>query len=80
MPMHTFTLGGSAIKGFSVASDGTVHDFTGTLNRCYTSLARASAAARRKYRDSSITITEIERHKRKFKVDLDKLLEIATEV
>lgn len=80
MPMHTFTLGGSAIKGFSVDKDGTVHDFDGTLNRCYNSLARASAAARRKYKDSSITITEITRQKRKFQVDLDELLKIATEV
>lgn len=80
MPMHTFTIGGSAIKGFCVKPDGSVQDFEGTLNRCYTSLARASAAARRKYKDSTITITEITRQKTRYQVDLDKLLEISTEV
>lgn len=77
LPYHRFTVGGSEVIGFKVADDGAVSDFRGTLRNHYKSLAHASAAARRKYRDSTITITECVPRKTRYKVDFDKLMAIA---
>lgn len=80
MPYHYFTIGGCRVDGFKVAPDGAVEDFTGTLRNSYNSLARASSAARRKYGDSTITITTIRPQKKRYKVDLEKILDIAEEI
>lgn len=73
-------LGQTTIKGFSVDDSGGVHDFNGTLKRRYSSLNRASQAARRKYGDPSITVTEIETTVNKYKVNLSELMKIATKI
>lgn len=80
MPYHTFTLGGSTVRGTRVMPDGSVVDFSGTLRNRYNDYAKASAAARRKYRDPTIQITECIVEKKRYKVDLVQLLEIATEI
>lgn len=77
MPYHYFTQGGCRVYGFRVEPDGTVVDFSGTLRNFYNDLVRASAAARRKYNDSTITITEVKDEKTRYRVDLDALLAIA---
>lgn len=77
MPYHYFTQGGCKVYGFSVKPDGTVVDFSGTLRNFYNDLARASAAARRKYNDSTITITEVTDCKTRYRVDIDALMKIA---
>lgn len=77
MPFHYFTQGGCTVHGFRVTSNGEVKEFTGTLRNHYTDLARASAAARRKYRDSTITITSTRDAKTRYRVAIDKLLEIS---
>lgn len=80
MPKHKFTLGGCRVDGFRVKPDGAVEDFSGTLRNSYTSLARASSAARRKYRDATITVTSVTPQKKRYQVDIDMLLEIAEEI
>lgn len=80
MPDHKFTLGGSVVRGTRVASNGAVIDFEGNLRNWYKDYAKASIAARRKYQDSTIQITEIVAEKHRYTVPVDKLLEIATEV
>lgn len=80
MPDHKFTLGGSVVRGTRVAPNGAVIDFEGTLRNWYKDYAKASIAARRKYQDSTIQITEIVAEKHRYTVPVDKLLEIATEV
>lgn len=77
MPYHYFTIGGCECYGFRVEPDGTVVDFHGTLRNFYNDLNRASAAARRKYNDSSITITSTIDSKKRYRVDLEELLAIA---
>lgn len=77
MVYHKFTLGGCEVIGFRVEPDGAVADFIGTLRNSYDDLSRASAAARRKYGDSSITITETRSKKKRYRVELEKLLAIA---
>lgn len=78
--IHRFTVGGSKVTGFVVKADGSVEDFEGTLQRFYSNLNRASLAARRKYKDPSITITSCVPDKKHYEVDLDELMKIATEV
>lgn len=80
MPEHKFTIGGSVVRGTRVAPDGAVMDFEGTLRNWYMDYAKASIAARRKYQDSTIQITDIVAEKHRYTVPIDKLLEIATEV
>lgn len=80
MAVHKFTLGGSVVKGFRVNDNGAVLDWEGTLRNTYRSLSRASIAARRKYGDQSITVTECETSKRSYEVDLDELMKIAKQV
>lgn len=80
MPSHFFTLGGTRVSGFRVKPDGTVVDFEGTIRNRFSDLKRASAAARRKYGDSSITITEAVPEKTRYRVDLNALLQIAERV
>lgn len=77
MPVHRFTIGGSTVEGFRVTPEGAVRDFRGTLRNFYNDLASASLAARRKYRDSTITITSIKREKHRYEVELDDLMKIA---
>lgn len=76
----TFNLGQTTIKGFRVDADGSVQDFEGTLKRRYSSLNRASQAARRKYGDPSITVTQIEVTTNKYTVNLSDLMKIATKI
>ena len=73
----TINLGRTRIKGFFVDESGALHDFEGSLARTYTSLSRASTAARRKYGNNTITVTECTVEKRKLKVPLSKLNQIA---
>lgn len=80
MVYHKFTLGGCEVWGFRVEPNGAVVDFVGTLRNSYDDLKRASAAARRKYGDSTITITETRARKKRYRVELEKLLEIAEEI
>lgn len=80
MAFHKFTLGGSHIKGFRVGPDGSVEDFDGTLRNFYKDLVRASIAARRKYKDQTITVTECKADKHRYQVDVDSLLEIAEQI
>lgn len=80
MPSHFFTLGGTRVSGFRVKRDGTVVDFEGTIRNRYSDLKRASAAARRKYGDSSITIIKAVPEKTRYRVDLNALLQIAERV
>lgn len=80
MPQHTFTIGGSVVRGTRVEPSGAVVDFEGTLRNWYRDYAKASAAARRKYHDATIQITEIVAEKHRYTVPIDKLLEIATEI
>lgn len=77
MPWHYFTIGGSTVYGFRVEPDGAVVDFKGSLRNFYSDLNRASMAARRKYADNSITITETVSEKKRYRVDMDDLLSIA---
>lgn len=77
MVYHKFTIGGCAVSGFCVCDNGAVVDFAGTLRNSYTDYKRASAAARRKYGDSTITVTEIKPQKRRYRVPMSKLLEIS---
>lgn len=77
MEYRTFTIGGCRVEGFRVEPDGAVADFTGTLRNNYKDLARASAAARRKYKDSSITICETVPQIKRYRVKLDELLKIS---
>lgn len=80
MPEHVFTIGGSIVRGTRVTPEGAVLDFEGTLRNRYDNLAKASNAARRKYHDTTIQITETVVEKHRYSVPLDKLLEIATEI
>ena len=80
MPYHYFTIGGCRVDGFKVAPDGSVADFSGTLRNSYKSIARASSAARRKYGDTTITVTNIEPQKKRYRVSLAMLLDIAEEI
>lgn len=80
MPEHKFTIGGSIVRGTRVLRDGAVVDFEGTLRNWYTDYAKASIAARRKYQDSTIQITEIVAEKHRYTVPVEELLKIATEV
>lgn len=80
MPVHKFTLGGSVVRGTRVTPEGAVVAFEGTLRNWYTDYAKAASAARRKYQDSTIQITEVEAEKHRYQVDLDSLLSIATEI
>lgn len=68
------------IKGFSVSSDGTVNDFEGKINRSCASIERACTAARKIYKDSTITITELRVEKHKFAVDDVELMKIAEQI
>ena len=77
MAWHQFTLGGSQVKGVKVLPDGATEPFEGTLRQFYSDVGRASQAARRKYKDQTITITELSAEKKKYRVDEEKLLEIA---
>lgn len=79
MTYRRFTVSGSVVRGFRVSPEGEVSDFSGYLSRKYASLARATAAARRKYHDSSISIVEIEPKLHHFKVDEDQLMAISTQ-
>lgn len=79
MPYHMFTLGGCKVEGVRVEGGETV-PFSGTLRNHYTDLGRASLAARRKYRDQSITVTSVKDAKTRYRVDLDQLLAIAEKV
>lgn len=67
----------SKCSGFRVDPDGNVSDFDCVLDGNLRSLRRASAVARRKYHDSSITITNVETAVDNVKVDIDELKEIA---
>ena len=80
MAFHKFTLGGSRVKGFRVDGDGSVIDFEGTLRNFYNDLTRASLAARRKYKDQTITITECAKDKHSYQVPMEKLMEIAEQI
>lgn len=80
MAYHQFTLGGTQIKGFKVLPNGDTTPFEGTLRQFYSDVGRASQAARRKYRDQTITVTEMSAEKKKYRVDEEKLLEIAEEI
>lgn len=78
--MPIVSLNRSIVTGFTVHPDGAVADFEGTLKGSYSSLKRASAAARRKYKDSSISITSIKIDKRKFRISDEDLEKIGTEI
>lgn len=80
MVYHKFTIGGCEVTGFRVEPDGAVADFTGTLRNSYTDIKRASAAARRKYGDSTITVTNTRTLKKRYRVPLDQLMQIAEEI
>lgn len=80
MPKHKFTLGGSVVEGYRVTPEGAVVDFRGTIRNTYESLERATAAARRKYRDSSINVLSVSREIHHYEVEIDKLLAIATQL
>lgn len=83
MPKHYFTIGGSVVKGTCIKPDGSVADFGGTLRNAYVGdnkYSKASVAARRKYADQTIAITEISAEKHRYFVDVDELLKIATEI
>lgn len=84
MPVyHKFTIGGSVIKGTRIADDGAVKEFNGSLRNFYSGAdryAKASLAARRKYKDNTITINSVKSEKHQYRVDLDDLLKIATEI
>ena len=80
MPYHTFTIGGSEVSGFRVTDIGDVEDFHGSLRKTYESLRHASAAARRKYQDSSITVTECIPKKTRYRVRIEDLLKIAEKI
>lgn len=70
----------STCTGFKVSPDGEVTDFKGTVNRAFSDLRRANAAIRRKYKDSSITITNIEVEKHHYSVPFDQFIDIATQL
>lgn len=80
MAYHLFTLGGTRVKGYRVDDEGEVHDFCGNLRNHYRSLVTASQAARRKYRDPTVTVTSMEQRKERYRVDLDKLMSIAERI
>lgn len=80
MPWHTFTLGGSVVEGYRVTPEGAVVDFRGTVRNTYDNLERATAAARRKYRDSSINVLKVSRDIQRYRVDLEQLLQIAEKI
>ena len=80
MAWHNFTLGGTQVKGFRVLPTGDTQPFEGTLRAYYSDVGRASQAARRKYQDQTITVTELDARKKKYRVDEEKLLEIAEEI
>lgn len=75
--VHRFTVGGSRVVGFRVNPDGSVADFEGHIQRFFTDLNRATNAARRKYNDNSISITEVIPEKQRYEVPLDELLKIS---
>lgn len=80
MAYHLFTLGGTHLEGYRVDEDGTVRDFAGNLRNHYQNIVTASQAARRKYRDPTITVTSMKQRKERYRVDLDKLLTIAERI
>lgn len=81
MPVHKFTIGGSIVEGYRVTPDGAVVDFRGTVrNTSFASLERATAAARRKYRDNSINVISVKREIHHYKVELDALMAIAEQI
>jgi len=80
MPVHKFTIGGSIVEGYRVTPDGAVVDFRGTVRNTFSTLERATAAARRKYRDSSINVLSVKREVHHYKVDLDALMQIAEQL
>lgn len=76
---HTFTIGGSKVRGFRVVG-GELRPFEGTLHAHYKNIERAATAARRKYDDSSITLTECIAEKHRYQVPMDELMKIAEEI
>lgn len=77
MAYHKFTLGGCSVEGFRVDSGGNAIPFSGSLRNHYKDLARASCAARRKYKDPTITLTKIVDGRTRYRVDLEALLAIS---
>lgn len=80
MPKHKFTIGGSTVEGYRVTPDGAVVDFRGTVRNAYDSLERATAAARRKYRDQSINVLSMKHEIHHYEVDLEQLLAISVQL
>lgn len=76
----TVNLGQTSIKGYFVDESGELHDFMGTLKRTYNSLSRASTAARRKYANNTITVTECKVERHRYRVPVSGLMEIAEEI
>lgn len=68
------------VFGFRVDDDGVVHDFAGQIRRKHATLAGYSTAARRKYHDESITITEANEFHEHYKCELKELLSISERI
>lgn len=74
------TVGGSHIVGTCFDDAGNVHDFEGDLGRHYTNLKRATAAARRKYADSSISVLRIENHRERYRITESAIRQYGTRI
>lgn len=77
--MHKFKRTYTHCEGFRVTEGGEVRDFEFDTPKRLTSLTRASALARRKFGDASITIVALNPVSKSYVVDIDKLMEIAEE-
>lgn len=68
---------GIRVIGTRNNDNGEVTQFVGYLHRNYTQLARATGAARRKYKDSTINVLNIEPYATTYNVDANRLSEIS---
>lgn len=76
-----FTRNVTKCKGFKVTDNGEVQDFEGDITNCgYMSLSRASIAARKYYKDPTITVTEVSIERHKYMYDDAELMKIATKI
>lgn len=73
MSDKVITIGGAHVTGTRFDDEGNVLSFEGDLNRCYTNLKRATVAARRKYKDSTISVLKVENTRQRYRINEDTI-------
>ena len=80
--VRTIKVTDTGVRLYGTRNDeqGRQSDFVGTLTRKYTNLIRASTAARRKYKDPTISVLRVEPYSVTYEVPVDRLSEIAVAI